>query len=104
MAVEIKLYCSICGRNTYYQERIEDAAKDLGLDCTVEMVTDETLWKKLGLEEGCLFAYCPGCKAMHDDPNVRNLPAVAVNGELKFWSVPATDEELTACLREYLPG
>ena len=71
---------------------------------TVEMVTDESMWKKLGLEEGCLFAYCPGCKAMHDDPNVRNLPAVEVNGELKFWSVPATDEELTACLREYLPG
>ena len=52
----------------------------------------------LGLEEACLFAYCPGCKVMHDSPDIRNLPAVTVNGDLKFWSVPATDDQLLACL------
>jgi len=99
--VNIKLYCSICGRNDYYIERIEAVAKQLGLDCTVEKVTDEAAWKALDLEESCLFAYCPGCKRMHEDPSVRNLPALELDGELKFWSVPATDEQLTACLAQY---
>lgn len=99
--VTIKLYCSICGRNDYYLERIENAAKKLGLDFTAEKVTDEAAWKALDLEEACLFAYCPGCKTMHTDPGVRNLPALEVNGTLRFWSVPATDEQLADCLAEF---
>ena len=99
--VTIKLYCSVCGRNDYYLERVETAAKKLGLDFTAEKITDETAWKALDLEEACLFAYCPGCKTMHTDPNIRNLPALEVNGALKFWSVPATDEQLTDCLAEF---
>jgi len=99
--VTIKLYCSICGRNDYYIERIKAAAEKLGLQSTVEKVTDEDAWKALGLEEACLFAYCPGCKRMHEDPSVRNLPALEINGELKFWSVPATDDQLMTCLAQY---
>lgn len=98
METEIKLYCSICGRNDYYLERIEQAAAAVGLPCRIEKVTEESQWKTLGLEEACLFAYCPGCKAMHEDPNIRYLPALSVNGELKFWSLPATDEQLRECL------
>ena len=95
---EIKLYCSICGRNDYYLERIEAAARKLGLDYTLEKVTDEAAWKALGLEEACLFAYCPFCKVMFDSLDIWNLPAVTVNGDLKFWSIPATDDQLLACL------
>ncbi len=98
--VEIKLYCSICARNDYYLERIEAAANKLGLEYTLEKVTDEAAWKALGLEEACLFAYCPGCKMMHENTGVRNLPALAVNGELQFWGVPATDAQLERCLAE----
>ena len=58
--------------------------------------------KALGLEEACLFAYCPGCRTMHTDPAIRNLPALEVNGELKFWNIPATDEQLRSCLEQYL--
>lgn len=99
--VTIKLYCSICGRNDYYLERVETAAKQLGLDFTAEKVTDEAAWKALDLEEACLFAYCPGCKTMHADHPGRCLPALEVNGVLKFWSVPATDAQLAQCLAEY---
>lgn len=99
--VTIKLYCSICGRNDYYLERIENIAKKRKLDCQIEKVTDEAAWKALNLEEACLFAYCPGCKGMHTDAAVRNLPALEINGELRFWSVPATDEQLEACLSEF---
>lgn len=99
--IRIKLYCSICGRNDYYLERVETAANKLGLTYTAEKVTDETVWKSLGLEEACLFAYCPGCRMMHENAQVRNLPALEVNGELKFWSVPATDEQLERCLAEF---
>ena len=99
---EIKLYCSICGRNDYYLERVEDVARDLGLEYTAEKVTEESAWKALGLEEACLFAYCPGCRTMHTDPAIRNRPALEVNGELKFWNIPATDEQLRSCLEQYL--
>ena len=99
--VVIKLYCSICTRNDYYLERIEDVAKKLKLNYTLEKVTDDAAWKALDLEEACLFAYCPGCKTMHTDPQTRNLPAMEVNGILRFWNVPATDEALEACLAEF---
>lgn len=99
--VVIKLYCSICGRNDYYLERIETAAKKLGIGYTLEKVTDEDAWKALELEESCLFAYCPGCKTMHTDPEIQNLPALEVNGTLRFWGIPATDEQLADCLSEF---
>ena len=54
--VVIKLYCSICTRNDYYLERIEDVAKKLKLNYTLEKVTDEAAWKALDLEEACLSA------------------------------------------------
>jgi hypothetical protein len=95
--VTMKLYCSICGRNDYYLERIETVAKKLNLTYQLEKITDEAAWKALDLEEACLFAYCPGCKTMHTDASVRNLPALEINGELRFWNVPATDEQLEAC-------
>ena len=96
--VTIKLYCSICARNDYYLERIEAVAKKLKLTYSLEKVTDETAWKALDLEEACLFAYCPGCKSMHTDPQKRNLPALEINGILRFWNIPATDTQLEACL------
>ena len=103
---EIKLYCSICGRNDYYLERIEAAARKLGLDYTLEKVLDEDVIEAAGLQVSCLFAYCPGCRALHaeitaDDPTARCTPALEADGHLLFWDVPAADDALRAALAQY---
>lgn len=104
--VRLRLYASICGRNDFYLERIQQAADEMGLDYSLEKVLDEDVIEAAGLQVSCLFAYCPGCKALHaeitaDDPSARCTPALEADGELLFWDVPADDASLRAALARY---
>ena len=38
--VKLRLYCSICARNDFYMDRIRAVADGLGLDYTLEKITD----------------------------------------------------------------
>ena len=39
--VKLRLYCSICARNDFYMDRIRAVADGLGLDYTLEKITDD---------------------------------------------------------------
>ena len=101
--IHLRLYASICGRNDFYMDRIRQTADSLGLRYTLEKITDETSMEAAGLQEACLFAYCPVCRALHaqtaaDDPTARCLPALEADGTLLFWNVPADDDALRNAL------
>ena len=106
--VKLRLYCSICARNDYHMDRIRAAADQLGLDYTLEKVTDDEELNRLDLTVPCLYAYCPGCRILNeqvlsDEPEARCTPALEINGELRFWGVPASDEALLDALSALLP-
>lgn len=101
--VKLRLYCSICARNDYYLERIRAVADGLGLDYTLEKVTDDQVIDQMDLLMPCLYAYCPGCRVLNEQvvsehPETRCTPALEINGELRFWGVPASDEALREAL------
>lgn len=105
--VRLRLYASVCARNDFYLERVRQAADELGLRYTLEKVLDEEVIEAAGLQVACLFAYCPGCRALHaeitaDDPTARCTPALEANGDLLFWDVPADDAALRTALARYL--
>ena len=107
--VKLRLYCSICARNDYYMERIRAIADQLGLDYTLEKVTDDRELERLGLTVPCLYAYCPGCRilneqVLNDEPEARCTPALEIGGELRFWGVPASDDALREALSSLLSG
>ena len=49
--VKLRLYCSICARNDFYMDRIRAVADGLGLDYTLEKITDDDVidWMDLRL-------------------------------------------------------
>ena len=101
--IRLRLYASICGRNDFYMDRIRQTADRLALDYTLEKITDEASAEAAGLQEACLFAYCPGCRALHaqtaaEDPAARFLPALEADGKLLFWNIPADDDALRDAL------
>ena len=101
--VKLRLSCSICARNDYYLERIRTVADGLGLDYTLEKVTDDQVIDQMDLLMPCLYAYCPGCRVLNEQvvsehPETRCTPALEINGELRFWGVPASDEALREAL------
>ena len=61
--VKLRLYCSICARNDFYMDRIRAVADGLGLDYTLEKITDDDVIDRMDLLMPCLYAYCPaaGC-------------------------------------------
>ncbi len=102
----IQLFASTCGRNDFFLERIQTAIAELGLDCTAEKILDEEKIEAMGLQVSCLYAYCPGCKALHasisaDDPTARCTPALAIDGVLRCWDYPPDDAALHDLLRQY---
>jgi hypothetical protein len=103
LMLTIQLYASACPRNDFYLERVQEIADRLGLDYTAEKVTDESAIARAGLEVTCLESYCPGCRAQHADtkPEERFTPALAVNGALVFWNIPASDEDLEQLFLQY---
>ena len=94
---EIKLICSECTRSDYYYELIEKAADELGLQYTLEKLTDEDQMAKHGVSVRCLLAYCPGCEALNQagfsSDSEMWVPAMLINGQIAAHSrVPAKDE------------
>ena len=101
--VRLRLYASICARNDYYIERIRAVADSLGLNYTLEKITDDGAIDRRGLQIPCLYAYCPGSRVTssqlkEEDPDARCTPALEIDGELRFWDVPASDEDLQTAL------
>ena len=101
--VKLRLYCSICARNDYYMERIRTIADSLGLNYTLEKITDDGAIDRRGLQVPCMYAYCPGCRITssqlkEDDPDARCTPALEIDGVLRFWDTPAADGDLREAL------
>ena len=101
--VKMSLYASICARNDYYLDRIRAVADGLGLNYTLEKVTDDDVIDQMGLMMPCLYAYCPGCRSLNEQvtaehPGTLCTPALEINGSLYFWGVPASDEALRETL------
>lgn len=99
--IHIKIYASMCGRNDFFLERVRNTAESLGLTYTLEKVTDEAEIEAQGLQISCLYAYCPGCKALHACISGKCTPAMTVNGELKCYNVPPDDDALRELLAVY---
>ena len=105
--VRLRLYASICARNDYYIERIRAVADSLGLNYTLQKITDDGAIDRRGLQIPCLYAYCPGCRVTssqlkEEDPVARCTPALEINGTLRFWGVPASGEALREALSSLL--
>ena len=47
--VKLRLYCSICARNDFYMDRIRAVADGLGLDYTLEKITDDDEIERMDL-------------------------------------------------------
>jgi len=47
--VKLRLYCSICARNDFYMDRIRAVADGLGLDYTLEKITDDDVIDRMDL-------------------------------------------------------
>ena len=51
--VKLRLYCSICARNDFYMDRIRAVADGLGLDYTLEKITDDDVIVEFGNNKNC---------------------------------------------------
>ena len=101
---EIQLYTSNCTRNDYYLDLIKDVMKSLMLDCRMEKIIGMEKISQHGFYDGCMNAYCPGCKAMqkYRDPSVRYLPVLAINGQAAMHGqIPTTGGASTNCTPIY---
>ena len=92
--VKLRLYCSICARNDFYMDRIRAVADGLGLDYTLEKITDDDVIDRMDLLMPCLYAYCPGCRVLNEQvtsehPETLCTPALEINGTLRFRDVAA---------------
>lgn len=103
--IEIRIYCSTCGRMDHYCNIAEDTAKELGLTYTIEKVTDADRLTDFDLRVGCLLRYCPGCNFLKEkrlESSHAYVPALAVNGQLKLHSCLPSKEVLRDILRKYV--
>jgi len=106
MAIQVKLYTSTCPRNEYYQQSLEKMLCSSGLDYTLERVTDEAEIDALGLDIACIYNYCPGCKTMHQKlmapgSDYHCVPAIYINGEMKFCGWMPEEAEMAEILEQY---
>lgn len=100
--VKLQLLTSLCTRNGYYMQRIETIAHKLGLNFTLEQITDKARIESMGISLNCFDYYCPGCIVMHAEAGKTHCaPALFINGELAFSNYPPTDFELEAQLARY---
>ncbi|MDD3365519.1 MAG: hypothetical protein PHZ03_11100 [Syntrophomonas sp.] len=96
--VDIKLICSACTRNDYYYGLIEKAAKELGLNYTLEKVAYKPEMREDHLFNRCTITYCRGCNnfdkyGKYGDPSAKYMPALVVNDEMAAHSrIPSLDE------------
>ena len=82
---------------------VHHVADGLGLDYTLEKITDDDVIDRMDLLMPCLYAYCPGCRVLNEQvtsehPETLCTPALEINGTLRFWGVPASDDALRQAL------
>ena len=68
-----------------------------------EKITDDDVIDRMDLLMPCLYAYCPGCRVLNEQvtsehPETLCTPALEINGTLRFWGVPASDDALRQAL------
>ena len=85
------------------RDSIRAVADGLGLDYTLEKITDDDVIDRMDLLMPCLYAYCPGCRVLNEQvtsehPETLCTPALEINGTLRFWGVPASDDALRQAL------
>ena len=66
-------------------------------------ITDDDVIDRMDLLMPCLYAYCPGCRVLNEQvtsehPETLCTPALEINGTLRFWGVPASDDALRQAL------
>jgi hypothetical protein len=101
--INIEIYCSACGRMEHYCKIAEDIAIELGLNYTIEKVTDADRLLDFDLRVGCLLSYCPGCnflKGKRPASPHAYVPALVLNGQLKLHSCLPSKEALRDILSE----
>ena len=81
--------------------------KALAQALDMEFLDSDREIERLDLTVPCLYAYCPGCRVLNeqvldDEPEARCTPALEINGTLRFWGVPASDEALREALSSLL--
>lgn len=105
--IDIKLICSICTRNDYYCGLIEETAKDLGLEYTLEKVHYQPKMKEHHLFNRCTITYCPGCNNLnkvpkYGDASAKYMPALVINDKIVLHSCVPSKEALKDILSKYL--
>jgi hypothetical protein len=103
--IKIEIYCSACSRMDHYYKIAEEIAQELGLNYTIEKVTDADRLMDFDLRVGCLFSYCPGCnflKEKRPESSHAFVPALVLNGQLKLHSCLPSKEVLRDILSEYV--
>ena len=93
--VKLRLYCSICARNDFYMDRIRAVADGLGLDYTLEKITDDDVIDRMDLLMPCRVL---NEQVTSEHPETLCTPALEINGTLRFWGVPASDDALRQAL------
>jgi hypothetical protein len=101
--LHIQIYCFTCGRMDHYRNMVEETAKELGLNYTIEKVTDADRLTDFDLRVGCLLRYCPGCNFVREkrpESTHAYVPALVLNGRLKLHSCLPSKEVLKEILSE----
>jgi hypothetical protein len=102
--IKIMILASECTRVDAYREWVDETARDLGLNYSLEKVTDFNRIKDYHLIVRCVF-YCPGCHVLsYGWPKSSGMyaPALVVNGHLKLHSCIPSRELLEEILSEYI--
>jgi hypothetical protein len=102
--MRIMILASGCSRMDAYLELIDETARDLGLNYSLEKVTDSNRMNEYHLIVRCIF-YCPGCHVLsYGWPKSSKMyaPALVINGHLKLHSCIPSRGLLREILAEYI--
>ena len=105
--IDIKFICSVCTRNDRYYGFIEETAKELGLEYTLEKVGYQQEMKEHDLFNRCTIGYCPGCNNKnrynkYGDHSAKYMPALVINDEIVLHSCVPSKNALKNILSKYL--
>lgn len=101
--VKLRLYCSICARNDFYMDRIRAVARR----SRPGLHSGENHRRRCDRPDGPadalpvrLLPRLPGAneQVTSEHPETLCTPALEINGTLRFWGVPASDDALRQAL------
>jgi hypothetical protein len=84
--MNIELLAIPCAKLDAYARLVERVVTDLGLDATVEKLTDNATFRANGIFSGCSPAYCAGCNRTRIQKEFHYTPAMVVNGKVEIHS------------------